>query len=177
VLRNRGAAPDGWLRRVARELWPFAVAAAAAAVVFVTVPQLRAVHPAADRVTIRGAALPEIEAWVDAGTGPRPLRDGEALAAGDRVQLRYDSHGAHHVALAGRDASGLVEIYTLAAPSGTGLTTAPFALELDATPGRQELFVITSASELDARTVEEALVGPVEGVAVSRVAFPKRVDR
>ena len=39
-----------------------------------------------------------IEAWVDLGTGPRPLRDGESLGEGDRVQLRYDSHGAAFVA-------------------------------------------------------------------------------
>jgi hypothetical protein len=176
-LRNRGEPQDGFVRRLLRELVPFAVAAVAAAVVTVAVPVLRASPDGAEADTVRlRGTMPEIEAWVDLGSGPRPLRDGESLGSGDRVQLRYDSHGAPSVALAGRDASGVVEVYTLTAPSAVGLTTAPFALELDDAPGQQELFVITSEDPLDERTVEAALEGPVPGVTVSRVAFPKRID-
>jgi len=176
-LRNRGEPQDGFLRRLSRELVPFAVAAFAAAAVTIAVPVLRGSSDAvdADTVRVRGA-MPAIEAWVDLGTGPRPLRDGESLGSGDRVQLRYDSQGAVFVALAGRDASGVVEIYTLTAPSGDGLTTAPFALELDDAPGTQELFVVTSDAPLDEPTVEAALTGGTAGVTVSRVAFPKRAD-
>ena len=175
-LKSFGEGDDGFFRRLLRELVPFAVAAVAAAAVTLAVPVLRSASDPteADTIRVRGE-MPAIEAWVDLGTGPRPLRDGESLGSGDRVQLRYDSHGADHVALAGRDASGVVEIYTLAAPSGVGLTTAPFALELDDAPGQQELFVITSDGPLDEPTVEAALTGPVPGVTVSRVAFPKRV--
>jgi hypothetical protein len=154
-----------------------AIAAVAAVVLFAALPAMRSAVPGdrGNRIMTRGV-LPAVEAWVDEGTGPRPLREGEPLAEGDRVQLRYDAHGAPHVALAGRDSTGVVEIYTLAAPTGSGLLTAPFALELDDAPGRQELFVVTSAEPLDERTVESAIDGPVPGVTVARLAFPKRAD-
>ncbi len=170
------------LRRVTehgfvRVLVPLALAAAAAIAIAVALPALREGEPSQEgnRILYRGI-LPDIEVWVDEGSGPRPHRTGESLAAGDRVQLRYDAHGAAHVALAGRDSSGIVEIYTLAAPSGTGLLTAPFALELDDSPGEQELFVVTSDEPLDEGRVQEALAGEVLGVTVRRIAFPKRSD-
>jgi len=171
VLRR---ASEHWLFRI---LVPFAVVAAAVAVIALVVPTPPETEegPDGNRVVYRGF-LPAIEAWVDEGTGPRPLRPGESLAEGDRVQLRYDAHGAAHVALAGRDSSGMVEIYSLHAPSGTGLLTAPFALELDDSQGQQELFVVTSDEPLDEGVVEEAIGGLVPGVTVSRIAFPKRSD-
>jgi anti-sigma factor RsiW len=165
---------SGLLRRFLREMWPFGLAAVAAAAVSVSVPVLRgaAQREVPDQIRARGV-LPQVEAWVDDGRGPRPMHPGEALAPGDRVQLRYDTHGARHVALAGRDVTGLVEIYTLTAPSGDGLTTAPFALELDAAPGRQELFVVTGERPLDEATVRAALTGTLPGITVASLAFPK----
>lgn len=158
-----------------RARWPelrgllFALLAAGA--VFLVVPRLHSA-PEADRVQVRGQ-LPEIEAWVDRGDGPRLLRDGERLAAGNRVNLAYDPHGASSVAIAGRDGSGAVEVYTTNAPTGVGLVRAPFALALDDTPGTQELFVVTSEAPLDEGTVRAALSGEVDGVHVSRLAIEK----
>jgi hypothetical protein len=161
-----------------RILVPVAVAAMAAGAIGVALPALRSDDPEVEtegnRILYRGF-LPAIEAWVDEGEGPHPLRPGESLAEGDRVQLRYDAQGAEHVALAGRDSSGVVEIYTLSAPGGTGLQTAPFALELDDSTGEQELFVVTSDTPLDEGVVYDALAGATpQGVTVSRIAFPKR---
>jgi hypothetical protein len=167
-------------RGLPRILLPVAAVAVAAGALAVALPALRSTDPDAgtegNRILYRGF-LPAIEVWVDEGDGPRPLLPDEALAEGDRVQLRYDAHGAAHVALAGRDSSGVVEIYTLSAPSGTGLLTAPFALELDDSTGEQELFVVTSDGPLDENVVNDALAGTTfGGVTVSRIAFPKRSD-
>jgi hypothetical protein len=158
-----------------RTWWlPAGVVAVAAALLLVAAPALRSEDGAepGNRIQYRGV-LPAIEVWVDEGSGPRPLRPGEPLAEGDRVQLRYDAQGAPYVALAGRDSTGMIEVYTLAAPAGAGLLTAPFALELDDAPGEQELFVVTSADPLDEGIVAAAIAGPVSGVTIARIAFPK----
>jgi anti-sigma factor RsiW len=142
-----------------------AVLALAASALFVTAPR--------DEIRTRGE-LPEIEAWVDRGHGPEPLDAGGAVAAGDRVSLKYDPHGASAVAIAGRDSTGEVEVYTTNAPTGVGLVEAPFGLQLDDTPGTQELFVLGSDRPLSAEDVEAAVTEGVDGVRVSRVALEKR---
>jgi anti-sigma factor RsiW len=172
--QRQTAAPSLW-RRFARELAPFALAAAAALLVFVAIPSADlATDPAAPGrgVATRGA-LPAVEAWVDAGTGLRPLRDGEALGEGARVQLAYDPGGASYVALAGRDGTGRVEVYATDAPTGVGLVRAPFALTLDDAPGVQELFVVGGDRPLDERTVKAAVSTGVPGVRVARLAIRK----
>lgn len=159
-----------------RELSSMLVALAAGLALALAVPSLRGPAGAVegDTIAFRGA-LPSIEAWVDRGTGPRPLHDGERLAAGDRVQISYDPHEAPFVALAGRDGSGLVEIYSDRAPTGSGLVRAPFALTLDGTPGEQELFVIGSPRALREQEIEAALSVGLPGVRVDRIAIGKQV--
>lgn len=141
-----------------------AVLALAASALLVTAPS--------DRIQARGE-LPEIEAWVDRGRGPELLEPGEPVAAGDRVSLKYDPHGASAVAIAGRDSTGEVEVYTTNAPTGVGLVEAPFGLQLDDTPGTQELFVLGSDRPLSAEDVQAAVTDGVEGIQVSRVALEK----
>lgn len=91
------------------------------------------------------------------------------------MQLAYDPHEAPFVALAGRDGSGLVEIYSDRAPTGAGLVRAPFALTLDGTPGDQELFVIGSPRALREQEIRAALAVGLPGVRVDRIAIGKRV--
>jgi hypothetical protein len=141
-----------------------AVLALAASALLVTGPS--------DEIRTRGE-LPEIEAWVDRGRGPELLDPGEPVAAGDRVSLKYDPHGASAVAIAGRDRTGEVEVYTTNAPTGVGLVEAPFGLQLDDTPGTQELFVLGSDRPLSPEEVEAAVTEGVDGVHVSRVALEK----
>lgn len=158
------------------ELFPFALAAAAAAVLFVSVPALRGVDPAeVDTVRFRGT-LPAVEAWIDEGGGPRMLREADVLGAGDRIQLAYDPRGASYVAIAGRDGTGTIEVYTTRAPTGVGLVRAPFALTLDGVPGVQELFVIGSGAPLSEGEVKAAVRSGVEGVEVARIAVRKREE-
>ena len=176
----RETRPTGW-RRWLSELAPFATAAAAAAAVLLIVPSSDPiVGPAPDPATFDGAGvttkgqLPDVEAWVDSGTGLRLLRSDDVLGAGSRVQLGYDPHGASYIALAGRDGSGAVEIYTTDAPTGVGLVRAPFALTLDDAPGVQELFVVGGDVPLDARLVTAAVTTGVPGIRVAKIAIDKR---
>ncbi|MEQ1568272.1 MAG: hypothetical protein ABMA64_21715 [Myxococcota bacterium] len=158
----------GWWR----ELYGLGLALCAAAALFVVVPSLRSDPAEADAIRFRGQ-LPAIEAWVDQGDGPRLLREGDRLSAGHRVQLSYDPRGASAVAIAGRDSTGAVEVYTTNAPTGIGLVQMPFALTLDDAPGEQELFVVTSDRPLDEAAVKAALTAGVPGARVARIAIPK----
>ncbi|MEQ1504059.1 MAG: hypothetical protein ABMB14_17585 [Myxococcota bacterium] len=175
-------AEPAW-RRWLRDLAPFAIAAAAGATLFTAIPTVRtATTPGArggdlaepiDQIVTRGE-LPAVEAWIDAGAGPRLLRADDVLGAGHRVQLAYDPHGASYVALAGRDDSGEIEVYTTGAPTGIGLVRAPFALTLDGAPGDQELFVIGSDLPLEPVQVKAAVATGVPGVRVARVVIHKQ---
>lgn len=161
-----------------RDLMPFAYALVAASALFGAVPSLRAetAPEVRDVVRFRGD-LPRIEAWVDRGQGRRPLHDDEVLGAGDRVQLAYDPRGANVIAIAGRDSSGEIEVYTTEAPTGEGLVQAPFALTLDGAPGIQELFVVGSERHLDALHVRAAIGAGMPGVRVARLAIRKETTR
>jgi hypothetical protein len=155
------------------ELFPFALAAAAAATLFVAVPAMREDRIRDDEVLFKGT-LPDVEAWIDQGQGPRVLRNDDVLGAGDRVQLTYDPQGASYIAIAGRDATGTVEVYTTTAPTGIGLVQAPFALTLDGTPGVQELFVVGSDRPLSDVAVKTAVRSGVPGARVSKVVVRKQ---
>ena len=172
----RALAAPSPVRRWWTELFPFALAAAAAAVLFVSVPVLRGADPTeVDTVRFRGD-LPEVEAWVDQGGGPRILRETDVLGAGDRIQLTYDPSGASYVAIAGRDGTGAIEVYTTSAPTGVGLVRAPFALTLDGAPGIQELFVLGSGVPLSEGEVKAAVRTGVSGARVARIAIRKREE-
>lgn len=162
-------------RRRWTDLFPFALGAAAAALLFVAVLSLRtSTGPApADAVAYRGS-LPTVEAWIDQGRGARVLRDTDVLGAGDRIQLTYDPLGASYIAIAGRDGTGTIEVYTTNAPTGVGLVQAPFSLTLDGVPGVQELFVVGSDAPLDEREVKTAVVSDVPSARVARIAVRKR---
>jgi hypothetical protein len=165
--------PSWW-----RELSGLALALAAAAALFVAIPSIRpAVEPGAGDIVRYRGELPAVEAWIDQGEGPRLLRPDDVLSAGHKVQLAYDPHGASSVAIAGRDGTGAIEVYTTNAPTGVGLVRAPFALTLDDAPGTQELFVVGSPGPLDEPTVKAAVRNGVPGVRVARVAIRKGIDR
>jgi len=161
-----------WLRRLA----PAAAALAAAAVALFALPMLRA-DPASELTTRTRGELPQLEVWVAAPEGPRPLREGEALAAGDRVQLLYNARGAERVGLAGRDGTGEVEVYGVLTPPSPGLHPAPFGLALDDAPGPQVFFAVPGGPDLQADAVERTVreVPLPHGVQV--VTVPKREGR
>jgi anti-sigma factor RsiW len=165
----------------ARALWlellaGLFVAAAIALAVQGVRPDPRAGAPEPEEVAevrFRGE-LPSIEVWARGPQGPHALAPGETVSSGQVVQLKYDPHGASSIALAGRDGSGRVEVYTTHAPTGIGLVTAPFALTLDDAGGDQELFVVGSTLPLDEALVRMAVSQGVAGARVARVRLVKR---
>jgi hypothetical protein len=162
-----------------RELSPLLGALMAATALFFATPTVRdSLEPVpAPPGILKKGGLPMLEAWVDVGKGPRPLHDGEALGAGARVQLHYDPKGGSSVALAGRDHTGTIEVYTTNAPTGIGLVQAPFALTLDDAPGTQELFVVSSPMPLDEMRVKAAITAGVPGAHVGRLVIQKEAHR
>lgn len=117
----------------------------------------------------------DLEIWIDRD-GPRALRDGDLLGAGDRLQVLYDPVGSPHVAIAGRDPTGEIQIWGHLRPERDGLQPAPFALTLDGTPGFQEIVVVRSPVELTPEEVRRAVLGrrvPAR-TTVERVLLPKR---
>lgn len=124
----------------------------------------------------RKGASARLEAWVQSGASARPLYTGESLAAGERVQLRFDARGRGFVTLAGRDNNGLVEVYGTVAAGEMGLRAAPFSLTLDGSPGEQTFFALTTDERPDPEAVLAALRrNPVrmEGAHVASVVVRK----
>jgi len=117
--------------------------------------------------------LPTVELWVKSDVGPRPIRSGEALRTGDTVQVFYDSRGASHAVIAGRDGSGRIEVYGVV-PKHEKLGPAPFSLTLDDAPGPQEFFVVTGARPLTSDDVTRAIRGQDRSFAVQAVKVGKQ---
>ncbi|MCA9488961.1 MAG: hypothetical protein KC621_03540 [Myxococcales bacterium] len=179
AIRAIGSAPAAPARAWWRDWLPLAGALMAAASLSLVVRGVRtetvATPEVVDTVHVKGE-LPAVEVWVKRPEGTRPLREGEVVGVGDRIQLVYDPHGASVIALAGHDGSGGIEVYATNAPTGIGLVRAPFALTLDDTPGAQELFVIGSDRALSEQDVKEAVAGGVQGVRVGHVVLRKRSE-
>ncbi len=117
--------------------------------------------------------LPDVELWVGTSEGPRALRPEETLGEGAVVQVLYDTNGARHAVLAGRDSSGRVEVYG-ELPVHDTLTPSPFGITLDASHGKQEFYVVTSDAPLTAHDVEQALTSGRADLQVRSVAVQKR---
>jgi len=147
-------APWRWRRWLAAGV---ALAAAALLAVLV-VPDLGGVSPGEDVVRIKGPAR-DFEAWLDTPQGPRPLGTDEILRAGDRIQVRFRRPTQPWVSLAGTDASGNIEVYgTWTADMHTpDWQLAPFALELDDSPGDQELVLLMTPKRLPEVAVRAAV--------------------
>ncbi len=121
------------------------------------VPPEPVATPKKSTTRTKGASMPRLEAWVEAGQSERPVYPGESLGAGARVQLRYDALGKNFVTLAGRDSNGVVEVYATIAAGARGLQSAPFALTLDDSKGEQAFFALLSDTRLDPEAVKKAL--------------------
>lgn len=157
-----------WFRMLA----PALIAAAA---LFLVMPAIRTAFEAPqteDRIRLKGL-LPELEVWVGTDAGPRPVRDGEVLQPGDRVQLLYNPRGAALVTLAGRDGAGVTEVYKTFAPDERGLQPAPFALTLDDAAGPQEFWVITSEEPLSQQEILDRIEARVNDDSARSVSVPK----
>jgi len=171
VVPAAPAAPVHWMILL-RRLGPAGVSLLAAALVLlVASTSLTAPPPESTGVRTRGE-IATLEVWIDSAAGVRPLRAGETLASGDRVQLLYHPHGAERVGIAGRDSTGVIEVYGVLTPTKPGLQPAPFGLAMDDAAGNQEFFVVTGGRSLDERRVKEA-IGRGVSTNVTRLVIPK----
>ncbi len=167
-------APSQWALFLRRVGMPGVSLLAAAILLLAALPVMQNPPPEAPGTRTRGE-LPDLEVWLQTDGGHRPLRVGEALGDGDEVVLFYHPHQAESVALAGRDASGQVEVYRVLHPVKDGLQPAPFGLTLDDAPGVQEFFLVAGPGGLsDAEVVEAIQRG--DG-SVTRVVIPKEPTR
>lgn len=168
-----GAGWLGWLRRYWAGIGSVALVAAAGLVGFALVGPPVNAPIQEETIRIKGTGAP-LEAWIADGDGIRALADGEALGAGAQVQLRYDPGTAAWSTLAGRDGTGVVQVYGLmqSTTNQGGLRTAPFSFVLDDAPGPQEFFLVNSAEPLTDAEVEAAIRRG--GDDVHQVAYPRR---
>ena len=148
----------GWWRRPALWLTP-ALALAAALLIL---PRL--LEPAVDSVPspvqdpterAKGAGI-LLEAWLETDEGPRLLGDNAFISAGDMIQLRYDAEDFAFVSFGGVDGSGNPETYG-SFSTEQGIQTAPFALNIDRTPGEQQFFALFTESRPSQDQVVEAI--------------------
>lgn len=135
------AAPPAWRRWL---LWGLAPALALGIALVVVGPGAPGPHPGLEEGRTKGAAA-ALEVWLDTPQGPKLLHEGDSVAAGDTVQLRFDPGPHRVVTLAGRDGRGAVEVYGSTEARG-GVQTAPFALTLDDTPGDQVFYALFTVS-------------------------------
>ena len=140
------------LRRPAahrKRLWVWTAPLLALAAGLLVVPQLLAPPvdgpqplPQTDQPTERpkGTGL-LLEAWVETEEGPRLLSDNAFIAPGDIVQLKYDAQSFEYVSFGGVDGEGKAETYG-SYSTENGIQTAPFALNMDRTPGEQRFYAL-----------------------------------
>jgi hypothetical protein len=155
AIRQAAATPEParpWSRWF---VWGVALAAA----VLLAVVGVQNLGPD-DGVRTKGGSE-TFEVWRDTPEGAVAVGENDVVYTGDRIQARLKRPSAPWVTLAGKDARGEVEIYgTWAADMHTvDWQMAPFALELDDTPGDLSLWLMfTEARPADA-TVSAAIDG------------------
>jgi len=135
--------------------WGVALAAAVLLAV-IAVPML---NPD-DGVRTKGG-VGTFEVWRDTPEGPVAIGESDVVYTGDRIQARLKRPSAPWVTLAGKDAGGAVEIYgTWAADMhSVDWQTAPFALELDDTPGDLALWLVFT----ETRPADAAVAAAIDG--------------
>jgi hypothetical protein len=142
---------------------PLVAAAAAASVVLFVVVQAPDDRPAPDADPTRtkgGPALPSLSFFVKNKDGSaRVGRDGEALHAGDQIQLVVVDLPRAALVVVGVDGAGTVNVYASEddATRGKGSVSAqpralPSSLVLDDSPGAERFFVVWGD---DARTLQQ----------------------
>lgn len=164
AISERAAAEEAAPKR-SRPLWrspmllvPLAIAIAAgvaAAFWFAQSPELAEERPSA------GVALLVIARH---GNQTRPLRDGDALAAGDQLAFEYALVRPQHALLLSIDDAGGIKRYfpaegateSLLAP--TARAQLPVGVEVDAGKGEERLYAFFSDTELDEAAARAELV-------------------
>lgn len=157
-------------------LWiaPSLVAVAAAALVVVWSPE----SPETEGTGIRTkGSLAALEVVAEREGGTVLLAPGSVVVPGDRLQMKFDPGDHAYAAFAGRDGTGVVQVYRVLKVDPGGLRPAPFALELDDTPGDQDLFVVFSDQSPDPVWIVDVLDNGAspEGAVVASIRLRKEI--
>lgn len=137
-------------------------AAAAALVLFVVLPS-ESERPSQEiEVTRTKGIEPRLRVFLDDDGGGRPLRAGDVVSAGDRLQLAYVAAGQSHGVVVSIDGRGEVTQHLpvrgkRAAQLATGgLVRLPHAYELDDAPAFERFFFVSAAEPFEVDVVMSA---------------------
>lgn len=171
-IRALGPRPRRW--------WPVLVPAVAAlaAVALLWVAPPDTGSDGADTIRTKGEVT-ALEVVAEREGGWVILAPGAAVSPGDRLQLRFDPGPYRYAAFAGQDGSEVVEVYQIIEVEPGPMRSAPFALELDDTPGDQELFAVFSDAPPDPVWLVDALdkENRLDEAVITRIRLRKEVDR
>lgn len=168
AIRARAHAP------LARRVVVLAPAVAVAALLIV------ALAPRDDDTTEKGGR-PQLLIYEQHPMGARVLRSGEGVRPGARIQLAYVADGNRFGVIVSLDDAGTVSLHWPAAATDAprlepiGETRLPHAFELDATPGIERFFLVTSDTPVDARTVMSAAETLARTGGAARLPLPEPV--
>ncbi len=141
----------GWIR------WATPLAAVAAVAMFAITLVSPPLGPEDDGNRPKGDTL-GVEAWVDQEGGPVKVSGERQVHPGDRIQIRVRGPGQHVVTVAGKDGAGRIAVYgAWTSDDDEGWEPAPFALELDNTPGDERFYAIFGEREFSERDVRAAI--------------------
>jgi hypothetical protein len=117
-----------------------------------------------------------LEAWLDTQDGPVLLDPDDRISPGDVLQLKFSTLDRPYVSFGGVDGAGLIEIYgTVQAGEDMQIHRAPFALQMDQTPGEQRFYALFTQAPPAESTVREAIrreVAP-DGAVLRSIRFQK----
>lgn len=149
-----------------RRIWPVALPAVLAATAGLWLatrpatrldPQARAIT-SEDTVRAKGPRQPVLQVMRAevAGARAEAVEPTDTLAAGDRVQLRFQPRGARHAVIVSVDGRGATTLHmpdsiddSTSLPQGAQRLTVGHAYELDDAPAYERFFLITADAPLD----------------------------
>jgi len=139
-------------------------------------------EPDPNAVRLKGGA--RLELFVKRGSAAVPLRDGAALAPGDRVGFVYSLPAPRHLLLLGIDDTGAITRYfpadghaSAALPAGARVQL-PVAVELDQHRGQERIVALFSTEPLDETNARVALLSayPHRSGSALLLTEPPRID-
>ena len=117
-----------------------------------------------------------LEAWLDTQDGPILLDADDRISPGDVLQLKFSTLDRPYVSFGGVDGAGIIELYgTVQAGHDMQIHRAPFALQMDQTPGEQRFYALFTQTAPEESTVREAIKREVvpEGAVLRSIRFQK----
>jgi hypothetical protein len=117
-----------------------------------------------------------LEAWLDTQDGPVLLDRDDRISPGDVLQLKFSTLDRPYVSFGGMDGAGIIELYgTVQAGHDMQIHRAPFALQMDQTPGEQRFYALFTQAAPQESTVRQAIQREAapEGAVLRSIRFQK----